>query len=140
MGEDNNTVNMNDTANTDHAETQAAYLGKYTKNPVATAQLLGAGYKQKVALPESISCVMVAGRVAVRTLSIKEVGGNGFTFVAREVASLGVKVAELRCMVTQLRNYPKNSSRRNLIQTPDEVIRELSGMDENQLSAFSLSR
>jgi hypothetical protein len=30
-GEGNNAVNMNDTANTDHAEIQAAYLGKYTK-------------------------------------------------------------------------------------------------------------
>jgi len=50
---------------------------------------------------------MVAGRVAARTLSIKEVGGNGFTFVAKEVASFGVRVAQLRCMVTQLRNYYK---------------------------------
>jgi len=98
---------MNDTANTDHAEMQVAFLEKNTKNSVATAQLLGAGYKQKVALPESISCVMVAGRVAARTLSIKEVGGNGFTFVAKEVASFGVRVAQLRCMVTQLRNYYK---------------------------------
>jgi hypothetical protein len=30
-GEGNNAVNMNDTANTDHAEMQVAYLEKYTK-------------------------------------------------------------------------------------------------------------
>jgi len=51
--------------------------------------------------------VAVAGYVAAQTLISKEVGGNGFTFVAKEVASLRVKVAQLRCMAKQLRNYPK---------------------------------
>jgi hypothetical protein len=46
----------------------------------------------------------------------------------------------LRYHATQLRNYPKNSSRFNLIQTPDEAFRELSGTEVNQLSVFSLSR
>jgi len=82
-------------------------FGKIYKNSVTTAQLLGAGYKPKVALPESISCVAVADHVAVRTLSIIEVGGNGFTFVAKEVASLRVVVAQLRYHATQLRNYYK---------------------------------
>ena len=82
-------------------------FGKTYKNSVATAQLLGAGHKPKVALPECISCAMVEGHVAARTLSIKEAGGNGFTFVAKEVASFRVVVAQLRYHATQLRNYYK---------------------------------
>ncbi|MDO9041629.1 MAG: hypothetical protein Q7U64_04680, partial [Desulfocapsaceae bacterium] len=85
----------------------SSIFGKIYKSSVATAQLLGVGHKQKVALAESISCVAVAGHVAARILSIKEVGGNGFTFVAKEVASLRVRVAQLRYHATQLRNYYK---------------------------------
>ena len=82
-------------------------MGKIHKGSVATAQLLGAGNKLKVACPESESCVVVASHVAAQILNNIEVGDNGFTFVAKRVASFRVIVAQLRCMVSQLRNCAK---------------------------------
>jgi hypothetical protein len=82
-------------------------LGNIYKCSVATAQLLGAENKLKVACPESESCVVVASHVAAQPLNNIEVGDDGFTFVAKRVASFRVIVAQLRCMVSQLRNCVK---------------------------------
>jgi hypothetical protein len=47
---------------------------------------------------------VVASHVAAQILNNIEVGDNGFTFVAKRVASFRVIVAQLRYMVSQLRN------------------------------------